>query len=43
MDFPYGHLYGRTYIAQLSSKNRRTQAVFHLNIRLNVPLNLEEN
>ena len=39
---PFGHSYGRTYKAQLSSKCRRTKAVFHLNNRLNAPLNLKE-
>ena len=27
----------------MSSKNRREEAVFHLNIRLNNPLNFKEN
>ena len=43
MEYPFGYLHGRTYLAQLSSKNRRTEADFHLNNRLNVPLNLKEN
>ena len=38
----FGHSNGRTYKAQLSSKSRRTEAVFHLNNRLNAPLNLKE-
>ena len=42
MECPFGHLYGRTYIAQLSSKNRCKEAFFHLNNRLNAPLNLQE-
>ena len=42
MECPFGHSYGRTYKAQLSSKSRHTEAVFHLNIRLNAPLNLKE-
>ena len=31
------HLFGRTY--KLSSKTMRTDAVFHLNNRLSIPLN----
>ena len=42
MKCPFGHSNGRTYKAQLSSKSRRTEAVFHLNNRLNSPLNLKE-
>ena len=42
MEGPFGHFNGRTYKAQLSSKSRRTEAVFHLNNRLNAPLNLKE-
>ena len=42
VECPFGHSYGRTYKAQLSSKSRRTEAVFHLNNRLNSPLNLKE-
>ena len=42
MECPFGHSYGRTYKAQLSSKSRRTESVFHLNNRLNAPLNLKE-
>ena len=38
---PFGHSYDRTYKAQLSSKSRRTKAVFLLNNRLNAPLNLK--
>ena len=38
----FGHSYGRTYKAQLSSKNMHTEASFHLNNRLNAPLNLKE-
>ena len=38
---PFGHSYGRTYKAQLSSKSRRTEAVFHLNNRPNTALNLK--
>ena len=34
--------FGRTYKAQLSSKSRRTEAVFNLNNRLNAPLNIKE-
>ena len=41
MECPFGHSYGRTYIAQLSSESRRTEVVFHLNNRLNTPLNLK--
>ena len=40
----FRHLYGRTYYAQLSSQNRRTESFFfHLNNILNVPLNFKEN
>ena len=42
MAYPFGQFYGRTY-AQLSCKNRRTEDVFHLNYRLNVPLTFNEN
>ena len=42
MECPFGHLYVRTYKAQLSSNSRRTEAVFHLNNRLNAPQNLKE-
>ena len=35
MECPFGHLYDITYKAQLSSKSRHTEAVFHLNNRLN--------
>ena len=42
MECLFGHSYGRTYKAQLSSKSRRTEAVFHLINRLNAPLNLKE-
>ena len=31
MECPFGHSYGRTYKAQLSSKSRRKEAVFHFN------------
>ena len=37
---PFGDSYGRTYKAQLSSKSRRTEAVFLLNNRLNAALNI---
>ena len=43
MEYPFEYLYGRTYQTQLSNKNRRSEAVFHLNNRLNVPLSLKEN
>ena len=36
------HSHGRTYKAQLSSKSMRTEAVFHLNSRLNAPLKLKK-
>ena len=36
MGYPFGHLYGRTNKAQLSSKTRRLEAGFHLNNALNV-------
>ena len=42
IECPFGHSYDRTYKAQLSSKSRRTDAVFHLNNRPNAPLNLKE-
>ena len=42
MECPYSHSYGRTYKAQLSSKSKRTEAVFHLNNRLNALLNLKD-
>ena len=42
MEYQFGHLNGRTYYAQLSSKIRHIEAVFHLNSRLNVPLTLIE-
>ena len=42
MECPFGHSYGRAYKAQLSSKNRRTEAVLYLNNRLDAPLNLKE-
>ena len=42
MECPFGHSYGRTYKAQLSSKSRHTEAVFNLNNWLNAPLNLKE-
>ena len=42
MECLYGPSYGRTLKAQLSSKSRRTEAVFHLNNRLNAPLSLKE-
>ena len=31
MEYPFGHLYGRTYNAQLSSKSRQLEAGFHFN------------
>ena len=43
MEYPFGHLHGRTYLAHMSSKNRCTEAVVHLNNRVNAPLNLKEN
>ena len=39
----FWHSYGRTYKAQLSSKSMRTEAVFHLNSRLNAPLYLKRH
>ena len=40
MECPFRHWYGRTYKAQLSSKNRRAQKLFfHLNNRLNALVN----
>ena len=42
MECPIGHPCGGTYKAQLSSKSRRTEDVFHLNNRLDAPLNLKE-
>ena len=41
MEGAFWHSYVRTYKAQLSSKSMRTEAVFHLNSRLNAPLNLK--
>ena len=35
MECPFGRSNGRTYKAQLSSKSMHTEAVFHLNNRLN--------
>ena len=43
MEGAFWHSYGRTYKAQLSSKSMRTEAVFHLNMRLNAPLNLKRH
>ena len=42
MECSFGHSYGRIYKAQLSSKSRRTEAVFHLNNGLNAALNLKD-
>ena len=42
MECPFGHSFRKTYKAQLSSKSRRTEAVFHLNNRLNALLNIKE-
>ena len=42
MECPFGHSCGRTYKAQLSSKSRRTEAVFQMDNRLNAPLNFKE-
>ena len=39
MKRPFGHSHGRTYKSQLSNKSRRTEVVFHLNYKLNAPLN----
>ena len=39
MEYPFRHSYGRTCEAKLSSKHMRIKAVFHLNNRLNIPLN----
>ena len=39
----FWHSYGRAYKAQLSSKSMRTEAVVHLNSRLNAPLNLKRH
>ena len=41
MERPFVHSYDRIYKAQLSSKSRGTETVFHLNNRLNAPLNLK--
>ena len=43
MECPFGRLYGRTYYAQFSNKYGPTEAVFHFNSILNVPLKLKEN
>ena len=42
IECPFVHSYGIPYKAQLSSKSMHTDAVLHLNNRLNAPLNLEE-
>ena len=42
MECPFGHSYGKTFKAKLSSESRRIESVFHLNNRLNAPLNLRE-
>ena len=41
--YPFRHLYGRTYLGQVLCIYRRAEAVFYLNNRVNVPLNLIEN
>ena len=43
MECLIGHPCGRTYRAQLSSKSRHTEDVFHLNNTLDAPLNLKRN
>ena len=43
MEYPFWHLYGRTYKAQLSSKIRCLEAGFHLDKSLDAPLILKEN
>ena len=43
MEGAFWHSYGRTYKAQLSSRSLRTEAVFHLNSRINAPLNLKRH
>ena len=43
IECPFGRSYGRTYKTNLSSKHRRTEAVFHLNNRMNTLLNLKRN
>ena len=43
MEYPFWHLYGRTYKAQLSSEIGCLEAGFHLNKSLNAPLILKEN
>ena len=43
MEGAFWHSYGRFYKAQLSSKSMRTEAVFHLNSRLNATLNLKRH
>ena len=43
MEGAFWHSYSRTYKAQMSSKSMRTEAVFHLNSRLNSPLNLKRH
>ena len=42
MEFLLGYLYGRTYYDQFSNKHMHTEAVFHLNARLNLPLSFIE-
>ena len=43
MECPFGHSYGRTCTAQLSSKSRHTEAVFHLNNRRSSKLKINLN
>ena len=43
LEYPFGHLYGMTYLGRFSRINRRAEAVFHLNNIVYVPLNLKEN
>ena len=43
MEGAFWHSYCRTYKAQLSHKSMRTEAVFHLNSRLNAPLNIKRH
>ena len=42
MEYPFGYAYVEL-ISPVSSKNRRKEADFHLDNRLNVPLNFKQN
>ena len=40
--YPFGNLYANL-LNSVVKQNRRTEAVFHLNNRMNGPLNIKEN